>query len=176
MSTLFAALIAAAISGIALGALTRSRGLPFDRPNARSLHRGAVRRGGGVAIWLGWCAGTLWLPGFQPWLLPLAAVVIISFFDDYHGIAAPWRLLVHLAAAVAWAGCALTDVTNINYYVTDVGAYRAALKDLGVQYREVFGTHYPASTLVAVTDLFDPEALIEIDCTAMVPEPAPKDR
>ena len=102
MSTLFAALIAAAISGIALGALTRSRGLPFDRPNARSLHRGAVRRGGGVAIWLGWCAGTLWLPGFQPWLLPLAAVVIISFFDDYHGIAAPWRLLVHLAAAVAW--------------------------------------------------------------------------
>ena len=102
MSILLPALIAAAVSGIALGVLTRSGGLPFDRPNARSLHRGAVPRGGGLAIWLGWCAGILWLPGFQPWLLPLAAIVIVSFFDDYHGIAAPWRLLVHLAAAVAW--------------------------------------------------------------------------
>jgi UDP-N-acetylmuramyl pentapeptide phosphotransferase/UDP-N-acetylglucosamine-1-phosphate transferase len=29
-------------------------------------------------------------------------MIIVCFFDDYYGISAPWRLLVQLAAAVAW--------------------------------------------------------------------------
>ena len=98
---LLPALIAAAVSAIALRLLGRA-GLPFDRPNARSLHRDIVPRGGGLAIWIGWCAGVFWLPDAQPWLLPLAAVVVVSFFDDRRGIAAPWRLFVQLAAAIAW--------------------------------------------------------------------------
>jgi UDP-N-acetylmuramyl pentapeptide phosphotransferase/UDP-N-acetylglucosamine-1-phosphate transferase len=101
MSMLLPALIAAVVSGIALRLLGRA-GLPFDRPNARSLHRGIVPRGGGLAIWLGWCAGILWLPGAQPWLFPLAAIVIVSFFDDRRGIPALLRLFVQLAAAIAW--------------------------------------------------------------------------
>jgi UDP-N-acetylmuramyl pentapeptide phosphotransferase/UDP-N-acetylglucosamine-1-phosphate transferase len=99
---LLPALIAAVVSGIALRLLGRTGGLPFDRPNARSLHRDIVPRGGGLAIWLGWCAGIVWLPGAQPWLLPLAAIVIVSFFDDRRGIPAPLRLFVQLAAAIAW--------------------------------------------------------------------------
>ena len=99
---LLPALIAVAVSGIALDLLRRTGGLPFDRPNARSLHRGAVQRGGGLAVWLGWCAGVLWLPGTQPWFLPLAAIVIVSFFDDRYGIPVPLRLFVQLVAAIAW--------------------------------------------------------------------------
>jgi UDP-N-acetylmuramyl pentapeptide phosphotransferase/UDP-N-acetylglucosamine-1-phosphate transferase len=68
----------------------------------RSLHRDIVPRGGGLAIWLGWCAGVVWLPGAQPWLFPLAAIVIVSFFDDRRGIPALLRLFVQLAAAVVW--------------------------------------------------------------------------
>jgi UDP-GlcNAc:undecaprenyl-phosphate/decaprenyl-phosphate GlcNAc-1-phosphate transferase len=102
MSMLLPALIAATLSGLALGLLHRAGGLPFDRANPRSLHRGAMPRGGGLAIWLGWSAAVVWLSGFQSWLLPLAAIVIVSFFDDWYGIAAPWRLFVQLAAAVAW--------------------------------------------------------------------------
>jgi UDP-GlcNAc:undecaprenyl-phosphate GlcNAc-1-phosphate transferase len=102
MSMLLPALIAAVVSGIALRLLGRTGGLPFDRPNARSLHRGTVPRGGGLAIWLGWCAGIVWLPGAQPWLFPLAAIVIVSFFDDRRGIPALLRLFVQLAAAIAW--------------------------------------------------------------------------
>jgi UDP-GlcNAc:undecaprenyl-phosphate GlcNAc-1-phosphate transferase len=102
MSMLLPALIAAFVSGIALRLLGRTGGLPFDRPNARSLHRDVVPRGGGLAIWLGWCAGILWLPGAQPWLFPLAAIVIVSFFDDRRGIPALLRLFVQLAAAIAW--------------------------------------------------------------------------
>ena len=98
---LLPALIAVVVSGIALRFLSRA-GLPFDRPNARSLHRNIVPRGGGLAIWLGWCAATVWLPGGQPWLLPLAAIVVVSFFDDRHGIPAPLRLFVQIAAATVW--------------------------------------------------------------------------
>lgn len=99
---LLPALIAAVVCAIALGLLRRTGGLPFDRPNARSLHRGIVPRGGGLAVWLGWYAGTAWLPGEKPWLLPLAALVIVFFFDDRNGISAPLRLFVQLVAAIAW--------------------------------------------------------------------------
>lgn len=99
---LLPALIAAVVSAVALGVLSRTAALPFDRPNARSLHRGVVPRGGGLAVWLGWCAGVVWLPGGQPWLLPLAAVAFVSYFDDRRGISAPLRLFVQLAAALAW--------------------------------------------------------------------------
>jgi UDP-N-acetylmuramyl pentapeptide phosphotransferase/UDP-N-acetylglucosamine-1-phosphate transferase len=102
MSMLLPALIAAVVSGIALRLLGRTGGLPFDRPNARSLHRDIVPRGGGLAIWLGWCAGVAWLPGPQPWLFPLLAIIIVSFFDDRRGIPALPRLFVQLAAALAW--------------------------------------------------------------------------
>jgi UDP-GlcNAc:undecaprenyl-phosphate GlcNAc-1-phosphate transferase len=102
MSMLLPALIAVVVSGIALRLLGRAGGLPFDRPNPRSLHRDIVPRGGGLAIWIGWFAGIVWLPDAQPWLLPLAAVVIVSFFDDRRGIPAPLRLFVQLAAAIAW--------------------------------------------------------------------------
>jgi len=101
MSMLLPALIAAVVSAIALRLLGRG-GLPSDRPNARSLHRDVVPRGGGLAIWIGWWAGIFWLPDAQPWVFPLAAVVLVSFFDDRRGIPAPLRLFVQLAAAIAW--------------------------------------------------------------------------
>ena len=104
---LLPALIAVIVSGIALRLLGRAGGLPFDRPNARSLHRDIVPRGGGVAIWIGWCAATVWLPDTKPWLLPLAAVVvavsILASVDGARG-AAIGTSGVELANAVigAW--------------------------------------------------------------------------
>ena len=100
---LLPALIAAVVSGIALRLLRRDRRTAFrstERALAASWRQ--FQRGGGLAIWLGWCAGVLWLPGPQPWLFPLAAIVIVSFFDDRHGIPALLRLFVQLVAAIAW--------------------------------------------------------------------------
>ncbi|MFI4952083.1 MAG: glycosyl transferase [Burkholderiales bacterium] len=102
MAKLLPALIAAAVAGIALACLLRTGRLPVDRPNPRSLHRDAVPRGGGLAIWLGWCAGIAWLPGPRPWLLPLLAIVIVSLIDDWRGMPLTLRLFVQLAAALAW--------------------------------------------------------------------------
>jgi enamine deaminase RidA (YjgF/YER057c/UK114 family) len=80
------------------------------------------------------------------------------------------QALVNLRAALAAAGCGPDDVIKLTYLVTDVAAYRADLKPLGAAYREVFGTVYPASTLVEVKGLFDPAAMVEIEAIAVRPE------
>ncbi|HET9782524.1 MAG TPA: Rid family hydrolase, partial [Candidatus Dormibacteraeota bacterium] len=77
------------------------------------------------------------------------------------------RAIRNLATALAAAGCKPEDTVKITYYVTDLADYRRKLSVLGPEYREVFGRHYPASTLVEVRSLFDPEALIEIDAVAV---------
>lgn len=83
-------------------------------------------------------------------------------------MAAQFRQAIrNLGVAIEGAHCAPTDVVKIMYFVTDVAAYRAVLKEAGVAYREVFDRHFPASTLIEVKELFDPAALVEIDCVAV---------
>src|SRR5215472_4518803 len=95
--------IAALVAWAALeGLLRRPDLLPVATPNARSLHTGRIPRGGGLAIWAGWFAGTLWLPGDKPWLIPLLAVIAVSLWDDRRGVHPALRLVVHIAAAAAW--------------------------------------------------------------------------
>ncbi len=71
--------------------------------------------------------------------------------------------------ALRAAGSAPERALKLTYYVTDIAAYRANLGPIGVAYRKVFGRHYPASSLFEVRSLFDPEALIEIECIASRP-------
>ena len=47
--------------------------------------------------------------------------------------------------------------------------YRDSLEDLSTAYRDHFGRHYPAIALFEVTGLFDPDALVELVCVAVVP-------
>jgi enamine deaminase RidA (YjgF/YER057c/UK114 family) len=79
------------------------------------------------------------------------------------------RAIENVGTALAAAGCRPQDVVKITYFVTDVPAYRAALGPIGEAYRRVFGRHYPATTLVGAAALFDPDALVEIECTAVRP-------
>jgi UDP-N-acetylmuramyl pentapeptide phosphotransferase/UDP-N-acetylglucosamine-1-phosphate transferase len=95
--------IAFAVAWALLALLLRpAGGLPLDRPNDRSLHGRALPRGGGIAIWVGWLAGTLWVTGPRPWLLPLLAVIGISLWDDRQGVPAALRLAVQAGAAGLW--------------------------------------------------------------------------
>ena len=56
-------------------------------------------------------------------------------------------------------------------YITDIAAYRSSLREIGVAWRDVIGRHYPAMAVVAVAALVEPAAKIEIEATAVVPEP-----
>ena len=74
----------------------------------------------------------------------------------------------NLHATITAAGGAMDDIVKLNIYVLDVAAYKRQLKELGAVYREYFGKHFPAMTLVGARDLFDAAegALIEIEGVA----------
>jgi len=77
------------------------------------------------------------------------------------------RAIRNLSTALEAAGCAPEDTVKLTYYVTRLDQYRENLSAIGSAYREVFGHHYPASTLIEVSSLFDPDALVEIDGVAV---------
>lgn len=66
------------------------------------------------------------------------------------------------------AGSAPDKVVAIRIYVTDLEAYRAARRDLGSGWAETFGTHLPAITLVEVSGLALPDALVEAEVEAVL--------
>jgi enamine deaminase RidA (YjgF/YER057c/UK114 family) len=59
-------------------------------------------------------------------------------------------------------------VMRLTWFVTDLAAYSDNLKEIGKVYRDIFGAHYPAMTLVQVLRLVEPEALVEIEATAVI--------
>ena len=66
-------------------------------------------------------------------------------------------------------GGAPEHAVSIQIYTTDMEAYRTEAREIGARYRTVFGRHYPAISLFEVTRLYDPAALVEIVCTAVIP-------
>ncbi|MEH3147336.1 MAG: RidA family protein [Methylobacterium frigidaeris] len=80
------------------------------------------------------------------------------------------RTLRNILAVVAEAGGGPEHVARLTWYVRSIDTYRAALADLAPVYRRVMGRHYPAMALVQVAGLVEPEALVEIEATAVVPE------
>ena len=77
------------------------------------------------------------------------------------------RAIRNLATALRAAGCSPEDTVKLTYYVTRLDQYRDNLAPIGSAYREVFGRHYPATTLIEVSSLFDPDALVEVDAVAV---------
>lgn len=77
------------------------------------------------------------------------------------------RAVANLATALRAAGSSPERTVKLTYYVTDRDAYERNLGPIGTAYREVFGRHYPATTLIVVSSLFDPDALVEIDAVAV---------
>ena len=61
-------------------------------------------------------------------------------------------------------------IVRMTCYVIDIVAYRASLKEIGEAWKAIIGRNYPAMALVEVRGLVEPEALIEIEATAVVPE------
>jgi enamine deaminase RidA (YjgF/YER057c/UK114 family) len=77
------------------------------------------------------------------------------------------RAMQNVAAALRAAGFTPEDTVKLTYYVTDIQAYRDNRSALGAAYRKFFRTDYPASTLIEVSSLVDPNALVEIDAVAV---------
>ncbi|MBA3345199.1 MAG: SDR family NAD(P)-dependent oxidoreductase [Gemmatimonadales bacterium] len=78
------------------------------------------------------------------------------------------RALGNVLAVLRRAGGEPGDLGRFTIYVTDMAQYRASLKPLGEVYRRRMGAHFPAMALVEVTSLVDPQAVVEIEATAVL--------
>lgn len=75
-----------------------------------------------------------------------------------------------VARVIGEAGGEPTDLVSMTIYTTDISGYRANLKTVGAAYRGVFGRHFPPVALIGVSELFEPSALVELVCVAVVPD------
>jgi enamine deaminase RidA (YjgF/YER057c/UK114 family) len=78
------------------------------------------------------------------------------------------RAIRNVVIALDSAGCKPEDTVKLTYFVTDLSIYKQNLSAIGEAYREVFGRHYPATTLVEVSSLFDRDAMVEIEAVAVL--------
>ncbi|MGW1491594.1 RidA family protein [Streptomyces sp. NPDC002402] len=77
--------------------------------------------------------------------------------------------LANLLTALAAAGGAPQDLARVTVYATDVAGYRAHAPELGRIWRRLAGRDYPAMAVIGVARLWDEEAMVELDGTAVLP-------
>jgi len=67
-------------------------------------------------------------------------------------------------------GGQMSDIVKLTIYVLSKADYKAKLREIGQVYREYFGKHFPAMTLVEVKGLYDEDqgCAIEIDGVAVI--------
>lgn len=78
------------------------------------------------------------------------------------------RAIENLLVALRAAGGKPPDLAFLRIYTTDVATYRARVQELGASYRRHLGKHFPPMALLGVHELFDPEALVEVEGLAYV--------
>jgi enamine deaminase RidA (YjgF/YER057c/UK114 family) len=81
------------------------------------------------------------------------------------------QALANVLAVLAVAGGRPEHICRMTAYCCDRPAYLAARRELGRVWRRHMGRHYPAMSLLFVSDLLDHPARIELEATAVLPGP-----
>jgi enamine deaminase RidA (YjgF/YER057c/UK114 family) len=79
------------------------------------------------------------------------------------------QVCLNLAALLEASGGRLEHVVKLTVFVLSKAEYKARAREIGGVYRELFGRHYPAMTLVEVSALFEDDYAIEIEGVAVLP-------
>jgi enamine deaminase RidA (YjgF/YER057c/UK114 family) len=79
------------------------------------------------------------------------------------------QALENVLAVLAEAGGRPEHICRMTAYCCDKPAYLAARAELGRIWRELMGRHYPAMSMIFVSDLLDSPGKIELEATAVIP-------
>lgn len=78
----------------------------------------------------------------------------------------------NVLTALEEAGGKPADLVSVTIYLTDVDDYMVHGKEIGRLWREMAGNRYPAMAGIGVTRLWQKEAMIEIQGTAVIQDQA----
>ncbi|MBX3236705.1 MAG: RidA family protein [Nitrospiraceae bacterium] len=76
------------------------------------------------------------------------------------------QTLKTIEAALQQAGAALSDVVRTRIFMADIDQWQ----EVGRAHGEIFGSIRPATTMVEVKRLIDPDMLVEIEADAILPQ------
>ena len=79
------------------------------------------------------------------------------------------QALRNVLAVLDQAGAAPEHICRMTAFCIDKPAYLAARSELGRIWRRLVGRHYPAMSMIFVSDLLDGPGMIELEATAVVP-------
>lgn len=78
------------------------------------------------------------------------------------------QALSNLLAALSAAGGTPGDLASLTVYVVDMDDYRAHAREIGRVWKHLVGSEYPAMAGIGVARLWDVEALVEVQGTAVL--------
>lgn len=81
------------------------------------------------------------------------------------------QILKNTLEVLAAASGRPEHIVRMTWYVLDKKEYLAAIREVGAAWRELIGDHYPAMAVVQVAGLIEDQARLEIETTAVVPDP-----
>jgi enamine deaminase RidA (YjgF/YER057c/UK114 family) len=68
-------------------------------------------------------------------------------------------------------GADARHLVRLTWFVRSRDAYYREIREIGAVYRQVLGKHFPAMSVVEVSALMEQRALVEIEATAVIPDP-----
>jgi len=80
------------------------------------------------------------------------------------------QTLANIEGYLREAGATLKDVVRTRIYLTDIGRWQEVAR----AHREAFGDVRPASSMLEISGLAEPEMLVEIEAVAVLSEAAPR--
>ena len=89
--------------------------------------------------------------------------------DDFAGQVR--QALQNVVAVLKEGGAGPEHIVRMTWYVIDKKEYIAAYPEIGKIYQEIIGRNYPCMSAVQVAALIEDRARVEIEVTAVVPEP-----
>ena len=79
--------------------------------------------------------------------------------------------LANVVRVLAEAGGRPEHIVRLTWFITSRREYLDELVEIGSAYRAVMGRHFPVMSVVEVSALVEAQAKVEIEATAVLPDP-----